>query len=219
MSRGLDQTRSIIIVIIVLVVIAAACAIILIVILVSNWRMKRRTEPARPVSHLSEKSFSSPDAKILTTDSAPIPRRKSKFSWDCNSQPLRPERPVQPWGEDISSERAPSTRVPLKRRLSATLVKAFSMRRPRFNNAHSQPSPQTEQSVIPPTVRAVATPKKAFAHNRAWSVSLAGVGSSRSSCEDRHEYLPLPSRAPSIKLYPTPLSFRKRPDEDSILPL
>lgn len=97
------------------------------------------------------------------------------------------------------------------------------MRRSR-SNVHSQPTPVTEQPITLPTVRTVAAPKKALPRDRAWGASPAGVGTGQSPCRDRVDYRPPSSRPPFRKPYPSPLSFRKRPDGDvapdeSILPL
>ena len=103
------------------------------------------------------------------TISEPIPQHRGSLFWG-DGRGL----PAQPRGEDISSEPAPSTRVPLMQRLFA-LVKAFSMRRSKYNT-YPGPSPPTDRSFILPTVRTLAAPKKAFVLDQAWKAPPANAG-------------------------------------------
>ena len=209
---------------IVLVVIASACTILLATIFVLKWHVARSktklVELERPVSRLSHRSFSSPDAKNSKI-SAPIPQHTSSLFRDLKALPFRPDRPAQPWGEDNSSERVD------KRRLSTRLVKAFSVQRSQYS-AYSQISPPTEGSFSLSAVRPPTVPKKAFARNRSWRASLMdGDPGNRSPRKDRDSYRPMSRRAPFRKPHPfpvSPLSIHGRPDggvplEESVLPL
>lgn len=208
--------------IIVLAILASTCTIILIVTLVSYWRsassrrMTGRAKLDRRVSQLSEKSFSSPDAKILMAISEPIPQfpqyKGSPILGGSHGLPLRPDRPAQPWGDDITSESMPSTRVPLKQRLSTvTLVKAFSARRSQYS-MYSQPSPPADRSFILPTVRTVAAPKKAFVHDRTRRASLMNAGDNQLPSEDDDGYRLLPRRPSLRKPHPFLISVRGPPE-------
>lgn len=213
------STTGVVTAIIVLAVLASTCIMVLIVILVSYWHSARRVTGRakldRRVSQLSEKSFSSPDAKILTTISKPIPQHKgSPFLGGSRGLPLRPDRPAQPWGEDVSSEPVPLTRVPLKQRFSTvTLVKAFSARRSRYST-YPQSSPPKDRSFILPTVHTLATPKTAFVRDRTRRASLVNAGDNRFPDADKSGYRPLSKRAPFRKPHPFPVSVRGPPDPD-----
>ncbi|KAF9647337.1 hypothetical protein BDM02DRAFT_2712524 [Thelephora ganbajun] len=226
-KRGLDQS-GVLTAIIVLAVIASACTIFIVVILVSNWRstrrIARRTVLERHISRLSEKSFSSPDAKIPVTNPAPIPKRRSSlFRRDGQRSPVRPDRPARPWGEDFSSVCVLSTRVRPKRRSSTIVMRTFSMRRSQ-RSMYPRPYPSTERPFILPTARTIAAPEKALARTCTRSVSLVGTGPGRLPHEDRDDCRPASSRAPFRKPHPLPFFIHERPNgdvapEESMLPL
>jgi hypothetical protein len=172
--------------------------------------MTGRSKLDQRVSRLSEKSFSSPDAKIPITISEPIPRHNGSSDWGGSQRlPPRPDRPAQPWGENVSSELAS-----LKKRLSTvTLVKAFSMRRSQYST-YSQPFPSTHRSFILPTIRTLAAPKKVLVRNRTRRAPPVGARDGRLPGEDKDGYLPLSQRVPFRKPHPFPLSVRGPPDPD-----
>ena len=197
---------------IILAVIASACTIILASIFVLKWhiarRNARRTELERPVSWLSGKSFSSPDAKIPAI-SAPFPQHTTSLF----PLPFRPDRPARPWGAYISSERTD------KRRPSTSLVKAFSMRGSR-HGTYSQQTPPSDRAFILSAVRPPMAPKKVFVRNRSWRASfMDGDPSSRSPRKDGDSYRPLSKRAPFRKAHSFPLSPLSTTPEESMLPL
>jgi len=136
---------------IILVVIASVCTIALVVILVLKWHIAKRkttsTDLERPVSRLSHRSFLSPNGKIPAI-SAPIPQHTSSLFRDLKDCPFRPDRPAQPWGEDISSDCVD------KKRLSrpTSLVKAFSVQRSRSSTYSQLSPPAGGRSPCPPFV-------------------------------------------------------------------
>ena len=143
-----------------------------------------RTRLRRPVLRPSEKSFSSPDAKI------PRPHLSLVTQTVCSrvgskDSPLRSDRPASSWGRACFFKvYATSATVPLKRHLSTKLVKAFAIRRSQ-HRMFFQSSPPTERSFTLPTVCLLTAPKKAFYRNRVRGVDVCP---NRLPYKDRDNY-------------------------------